>query len=77
MNIKEIESRLMNRRYGISKKYHLVLENDETALADIRECEGLVVLPYYNKVETESIRRLTRIIKEEGIPFRNKSRTSD
>ena len=49
MNVREIESRLMNRRYGISPNYGLILENDESALADIRECEGLVVLPYWNE----------------------------
>ncbi len=74
MNIKEIESRLMNRRYGISKRYHLILEDDETVLADIRESEGLLVIPYWNEKETESVRRLTKIVKEERIPFRDKPR---
>ena len=77
MKIKEIEGRLMSRRYGISKNYGLILENEESVIADIRNCEGKVVIPYYNRIETEAVRRLTKIITEEGIPFRNKPRQSD
>jgi len=65
--------------YYVSPKYGLILEheNDETAVADIRYCEKLVVLPYWNKKETEEnkrkteqVNRLKKILDKE-IEFRD------
>ena len=77
MNIQEIKTRLETRGYYISPNYGLILENqnDEYTLADIRKCEEKIILPYYNKTETESINNLRKILFKEEIPFRDRSRS--
>lgn len=79
MDCLEIKTRLESKGYSISLTYGLISEksDSEIVIADIRKCEGLVVMPYCNKIETKGTRKLSKIVHEEKIPFREKPRTSD
>jgi len=80
MDSKEIKTRLESKGYYISPNYGLILEkaNDELVISDIRGCEHLVVLPYWNEVETVQVRNLRKILLQEKILFRdNQQAASD
>lgn len=76
MSVQEIKDGLINKGYSISTNYGLILENrdNEYVLADIRFCEERVVLPWWNEIETEKVRKLREILLQEHIPFRDKIR---
>lgn len=50
-----------------------LIVKDNLVVADIRNNEGLIVLPYYNEIETEQAKTLREMLEKEGIPFRNTS----
>ena len=72
MEVEEIKAKLEARDYYISPNYGLILEKkeSESAIADIRLFESKVVLPYWNKKETQQVKHLRGILLQEDIPFR-------
>lgn len=73
---REVERKLREKGYSVSSNYGLILKG-ECVIADIRGCEKKVVFPLIERnKETQEERTLKRILGEEGIKFRDKSRTS-
>jgi hypothetical protein len=76
----EVERKLREKGYYVSLNYGLILKNEdgEYVIADIRGCEKKIVFPLIEKnTETQEGLTLKKILNDEHITFRDKSRTSD
>jgi hypothetical protein len=78
MNVKEIEGKLIEGGCSLSENYGLILgkEDSKYVIADVRKSEGMVVVPFWNKIITEEERELMKILNQKRVPFRNKPRNN-